>query len=46
MVKVEWRDSPLEREQRRALLRGWRQMIVISFLVAIVVALVTLLTTL
>ncbi len=46
MVEVRWEDSPIERQQRQALLRGWRQLTVISILAAILVAAIILLTSL
>ncbi len=46
MGEVRWEDSPIERQQRQALLRGWRQLTVISILAAILVAAIILLTSL
>ena len=46
MVEVRWEDSTLERRQRQALLRGWRQLTVISILVAILIAAIVVLTSL
>ena len=46
MVEVSWDDSPLERRQRDALAKGWRQLTVISVLVAILVSAVVVLTSL
>ncbi len=46
MVEVSWDDSPLERRQREALAKGWRQLTVISVLVAILIVAVIVLTAL
>lgn len=46
MVEVSWDDSPIEQQQRNALLKGWRQLTVISFLVAVLVAAIIVLTSL
>ena len=45
MVEVRWEDSPLENRQRQAVLRGWRQLTVISVLaVILLVAIVVLIS--
>ena len=46
MVEVSWDDSPIERQQRSALLKGWRQVMVLSLFVAVVVAAIIVLTSL
>ena len=46
MVEVRWEDSPLERHQRQALLKGWRQLAGISILVAILIAAIVILSSL
>ena len=47
MVEVQWEDSPLERQQLQAMMRGWKQILVISVMavvVGIIVAVIAFLT--
>jgi hypothetical protein len=46
LVEVRWEDSALERQQRLALLRGWRQLTVISVLVVILYVAILVLSSL
>ena len=38
MVQVRWEDAPLEQQKHQALLKGWKQLIGISFIVAFLIA--------
>jgi hypothetical protein len=47
LVEVQWEDSPLERQQREAMLQGWRHIFLISVMaviVGIVIAVIAFLT--
>ena len=44
LVEVRWEDSPVELQQRHALLRGWRELTVISFVIAVLIVAVMVLS--
>jgi len=46
VVGVRWEESLREQQQRQAEVKGWRQLTVISVLVAILVAVIAVLTAL